>query len=297
MAEEVIGNYRLMKPMWTGQDSQVFEVVESNSGRHFAMKILLPEKTDRVDLRNFLLHEAEVGLKLTHPNIIRIAHVAKNPANPYFVMDFFPGGSLKSRIQAAPKEPKQRDFLREKGQDILKQWATALAFMNAKGYVHRDVKPDNVLVNSAGETRVIDFAIAQKIVTGMGKMFRRREAKAAGTPSYMSPEQIRRDAVDGRADIYSFAASAYELATGRPPFRAQSTADLLNKHLVEKPISPREYNSEVGKEFAEFILQMLSKRKEERPRNFHEVLMKMRTIRLFIPPPPQRKPKPTEPTA
>src|SRR5262249_7820725 len=150
------------------------------------------------------------------PNVIRIVKVSNNPNNPYFVMEFFPSGSIKARMMRKD----QADFLREKAQDILKQAATALAFMNAKGWVHRDVKPDNVLVNSAGEVRVIDFAIAQQIPRGIfTKLFWKWiRGPVQGTRSYMSPEQIRNLRLDGRSDIYSFGAMAFEMVTGRPPF-------------------------------------------------------------------------------
>jgi serine/threonine protein kinase len=266
--------------MVTGQTSQVWEVRDA-SGRHFAMKLLLPEKASDPVYRRFLLHEAEVGKQLAHPNIIRIIEVdRKDPANPYFVMEYFPAGNLKLRIMNGRRDPKQAEFLREKGQDILKQAATGLAFMNAKGWVHRDVKPDNLLVNSAGEVRLIDFALAQRIPTGMAKFFRRKE-KAQGTRSYMSPEQIRGQALDGRADVYSFAASAYEMVTGRPPFRASSSTELLNKHITEKPITPRQYNPDVTEPFADLILRMLAKKREDRPRDFHEVLIAMRGMKVF----------------
>ena len=274
MSDEVIGGYRLLKHLVTGQASQVWEVRDA-SGRHFAMKLLLPEKTTDRQYRHFLLHEAEVGQELAHPNIIRIVHVDPDPKNPYFVMEFFPAGNLKLRIQR-----KEKDFIREKGQDILKQIATGLAFMNAKGWVHRDVKPDNILVNSAGEVKLIDFAIAQRIPTGWAKWFFVK-GKPQGTRSYMSPEQIRGLALDGRADIYSFAATAYEFVTGRPPFRGASSQDLLAKHITEKPSSPAVHNSEVTKEFGELVLHMLAKKKEDRPKDFHEVLMKMRTLKVF----------------
>ena len=287
MADEVIGGYRLIKPMPTGQYSQVWEVVEVQSGRHFAMKLLLPERATDPALRKQLLHEAEVGRQVAHPNIIRIVTVGKSPTNPYFVMDFFPAGSLKDRMQAARRDPKQKEFLKEKGQDVLKQWATALAFFNAKGWVHRDVKPDNLLVNSAGEVRMIDFALAQRPPSGLAKLFYRRGPKAAGTPSYMSPEQIRRQILDGRSDVYSFGAAVYELVAGRPPFRGSSMSDLLRKHLTDKPISPQEYNKEITKEFGDFVLSLLAKKREERPPGFHEVLMKLRSVRMYTPPPRQ----------
>jgi eukaryotic-like serine/threonine-protein kinase len=274
VSEEVIGGYRLLKHMVTGQTSQVWEVRDA-SGRHFAMKLLLPEKAAERQYRNFLLHEADVGKELAHPNIIRIVAVGRDPKNPYFVMEFFPAGNLKLRIQR-----KENDFIREKGQDILKQAATGLAFMNAKGWVHRDVKPDNMLVNSAGEMKLIDFALAQRIPTGMAAWFHVKN-KPQGTRSYMSPEQIRGHALDGRADVYSFAATAFELVTGRPPFRAGSNQELLAKHITEKAVSPVIYNPDVTKEFGDLVIHMLAKKKEDRPRDFHEVLMKMRTMKVF----------------
>ncbi len=275
MADDIVGGYRLLKHMVTGQTSQVWEVVEGASGRHFAMKLLLPEKANDATMRRFLLHEADVGRELAHPNIIRIVAVDRNPENPYFVMEYFPAGNLKLRIMR-----KEMDFIHERAQDILKQAATGLAFMNAKGWIHRDVKPDNMLVNSAGELKLIDFALAQRIPTGWAKFFWRK-ARAQGTRSYMSPEQIRGLALDARADVYSFGASAYELITGRTPFRAGSNQELLQKHISEKPVSPRVHNPDVTEEFADLILRMLAKKKEERPHDFHEVLMKMRTMKVF----------------
>jgi serine/threonine protein kinase len=277
VAEEIIGAYRLQNLMMTGQTSQVWEVVEVSSGRHFAMKLLLPEKAREHQHRQFLLHEAEVGKKLAHPNIIRIIEVIRDKKNPYFVMEFFPSGSLKVRMMR-----KQDAFIKERAFSILKQTATALAYMNASGWVHRDVKPDNILVNLAGEMRLIDFALSRRIEkpSFLSKLFRRR-AKAMGTRSYMSPEQIRGLPLDGRADVYSFGASAYEIVTGRPPFRAASSQELLTKHITEKPATPQQYNSDVTDQFADLVLRMLAKKREERPHDFHEVLMQLRTLKVF----------------
>jgi serine/threonine-protein kinase len=277
VAEEVIGGYRLLKHMVTGQTSQVWEVVEVASHRHFAMKMLLPEKARDPEHRRLLFHEAEVGKALVHPNVIRIVAFSKDSTNPYIVMEFFPAGNLKMRLLR-----KEFDFIRERLQDIFKQGATALAFMNAKGWVHRDVKPDNFLVNSAGEVRLIDFALAKRIERPslFGRMFRRR-GKAQGTRSYMSPEQIRGEPLDGRADIYSFGATCYELMTGRPPFRAASNQELLTKHIIERAVSPQMWNPDITEEFASLVLRMLGKKRDERPRDFHEVLMAMRTMKVF----------------
>jgi serine/threonine-protein kinase len=278
VAEEIIGGYRLQNLMMTGQTSQVWEVVEVSSGRHFAMKLLLPEKAREPVHRQFLLHEAEVGRKLAHPNIIRIIDIIRHAQNPYFVMEFFPSGSLKVRMMR-----KQTEFVKENTPSILKQTATAMAYMNASGWVHRDVKPDNILVNAAGEVRIIDFALAQraqKKASFFSRLFRSKP-KVMGTRSYMSPEQIRGQPLDGRADIYSFGASAYEIVTGRPPFRAASSQELLGKHIAEKAVTPVFYNADVTPEFGDLVLRMLAKKPAERPRDFHEVLMQLRTVKVF----------------
>ena len=279
MAEEVIDGFKLQNLMVTGQTTQVWEVVELTSHRHFAMKIMLPEKVENPDLRKLMFHEANVGKQLAHPNVIRIHAVSQNPKNPYYVMEFFPAGSLKIRLIR-----KQFDFIKERASSIFRQSATGLAYMNASGWVHRDVKPDNMLVNSAGELRLIDFALAQRIEKRslFAKLFRAGKKKLVqGTRSYMSPEQIRGEPLDGRADIYSFGASLYELTTGRPPFRGMSNHELLQKHIIEKPVSPQNHNADLTDDFAKLVLHMLGKKREDRPQTFHEVLKSLNTIKIY----------------
>ncbi len=270
---ETIGGYKLRTLLQTGQMSQVFEVVEPHSNRHFAMKVLLPEAAVRAEDRKNLFNEAEIGQKLTHQNVIRIYKVNRSPTQPHFIMEFFPSGSLRLRVQA-----KDFAFLKQHSRKIFKEAATGLAYMNAMGYVHRDVKPDNILVNSIGDTKIIDFAISKKIPTGMARWFHRRR-RPQGTPSFMSPEQIRDEILDGRADIYSYGCTLYELTTGRPPFRGSSTNDLLSRHFAEKPAPPTAYNPDLTDEFSAFLLRLIAKKKEQRPAHFHEVLMEFRKIK------------------
>jgi eukaryotic-like serine/threonine-protein kinase len=275
MAEvnETINGYKLRTLLQTGQTSQVFEVVEIKSNRHFAMKLLLPEAADKAEHRRGLLNEADVGEKLTHQNVIRIVKVSRAKETPHFIMEFFPSGSLRLRVQA-----KDFAFIKQHSRKIFKEAATGLAYMNAMGYVHRDVKPDNILVNSIGDTKIIDFAISKKIPTGFARWFYRR-GRPQGTPSFMSPEQIRDELPDGRADIYSYGCTLYELTTGRPPFRGTSTNDLLSRHFAEKPAPPTLYNQDLTDEFAAFVLRLIAKKKEQRPANFHEVLMEFRKVK------------------
>ena len=268
-----LAGYRLRSLLQTGQTSQVFEVVELQSNRHFAMKVLLPEAAEKPEQRRALFNEAEIGVKLTHANVIRIVKVNRAKDTPHFIMEFFPSGSLRLRVQA-----KDFTFIREHARKIFKGAATGLAYMNASGYVHRDVKPDNILVNSLGDTKMIDFAISKPIPTGFAKWFYRK-SKPQGTPSFMSPEQIGDEMPDGRSDIYSYGCTLYELTTGRPPFRGTSMNDLLGRHFTEKPSGPAMYNPDLTDEFSAFVLKLLAKKKTDRPANFHEVLIELRKVK------------------
>lgn len=272
---ETIGGYKLRSLLQTGQVSQVFEVVEPHSNRHFAMKVLLPEAAEKSDVRANLFHEAEVGTKLRHENVIHILKISRDTQSPHFIMEYFPSGSMRTRLMG-------RDFafIKEHARTVFKQAATGLAYMHASGWVHCDVKPDNMLVNAAGQLKWIDFAISKRIPKGLSKLLY-RQRKAQGTPSYMSPEQIRKQPLDARADIYGLGATYYELMTGRPPLRGNTIPDLLNKQLVEKPVTPQAHNKEVTDEFGALVLRMLAKKKEDRPATCHDVLIAMRKLKVF----------------
>jgi serine/threonine protein kinase len=277
MADDIIGNYRLVKCLQTGQNSQVWEVVETSSHRHFALKLMLQEKNSDPDAKKMLYHEAKVGLEMRHPNVIRIVYVSEDKNNHYFVMEYFPAGSLKSRLLG-----KQYDFIKERAHSIFKQAATGLAYITASNWVHRDIKPDNLLVNSAGDLRIIDFALAQRIVapTFFSKLFHRK-GNVQGTRSYMSPEQIRGQMLDGRADIYSYGATLYELVTYRPPFRGATQQELLQKHIIEKPVTPSVHVPDLTNEFCDLVIRCLAKKPEQRPQTFHEVLKALNQIRVY----------------
>jgi serine/threonine-protein kinase len=269
---EIIGGYRLRALLQTGQSSQVFEVVEPNSNRHFAMKLLLPEAAANPEHRRSLFNEAEVGIKLTHSNVIRIHKVNRSAETPHFIMEFFPSGSLRLRLQG-----KDFAFIKEHSRKIFRGAATGLAYMNAMGYVHCDVKPDNILVNAVGDTKIIDFAITKRIPKGIARWFYRK-GKPQGTPSFMSPQQILGEIPDPTFDIYSYGCTLYELTTGRPPFRGSSRDDLLTRHFKEKPAPPSAYNPDLTDEFSSFVLKLIAKQPKDRPKNFHEVLIALKKI-------------------
>jgi serine/threonine protein kinase len=277
VADQIVAGYRLVKLLGNGQTSQVWEVVEPTSSRHFAMKVLSDNDSSNSAARDALFHEAAVGIQMAHPNVIKIFSVSKEKVSPHYIMEYFPAGSLKARLQR-----KEFEFLKSNMRSIVKQAATGLAYVNASGWVHCDIKPDNFLINASCELRIIDFALAKKVETEsfLSKLFRRK-AVIQGTRSYMSPEQILGQPLDGRADVYSFGATVYELVTNRPPFRGASEKDLLRKHLSEAAVSPQVANPELTDEFSKLILRMLAKKKDDRPASFHEVMMALNPMRIY----------------
>ena len=275
---EVIGGYRVRSHLQTGQKSQVFEVVEPTSNRHFAMKILLPEHASSSDARRELFNDAEIGIKMRHENVVNILKVSKSAERPFFIMEFFPSGSLRGRLMS--RNPADKEYLRVHAKKIFKQAATGLAYMNASGFVHADVKPDNILANAVGQTKIIDFALSRPIRLGfLDRLF--GKVPRGGSASFMPPEQILQQRLDARADVYAFGATMYEVVTGRPPFRAATKNDLYKKHLVEKPAGPQSLNPDVTDEFNALVLKVLAKKKEDRPASFHEVLIELRKMRVF----------------
>ncbi len=276
---QVIGGYKLRGLLHTGRESQVWEVVEPTSNRHMAMKLLLPEYAEAKHERAKLFNDAGIGKQLRHENIVHVLKISESKTNPFFIMEYFPSGSLRRRLLS--KDPKDKDFMKQNAKKIMKQVATGLAYMNASGFVHLDVKPDNIVSNALAKTKIIDFAISKPIKKGFfAKMFRKTGAPE-GTASYMSPEQIRCDLPDGRSDIYSAGLTFFEMATGRPPFRGASIADLYRKHFSEVSQKPGMLNPDVTDEFGTLVLKMMAKKPQDRYKTFHEVLSDLKKVKVF----------------
>ena len=271
-----IGGFKYVRTIHPGNTSTVLEVVQESTGRRFALKQLNPSRAEDPSERRVFAFEAKLGQTLRHPNLIRVHEYFRDQVQPYFLMDLFPSYHLKLPIARPSVYPMPVTQFHK----ILEQVANALTYMHESGWVHRDVKPENVLVNRSGEARLIDYALTRRKVKGLARLFRRR-GPIQGTRSYMSPQQIRAEFPLPSDDVYSFGVTCYELACGRPPFRANSENELLNKHLKERPVPLTAHNKAVTPEFNDLVMSMLKKKPEERLPDLREFMGRFRGVRIY----------------
>jgi serine/threonine protein kinase len=274
--EDRIGEYRVVRVIHSGVTSDVMEVVDDTTHRRLAIKQLAADRRDDPSERRKFAFEAKLGLELRHPNLIRVYEYVADREQPYFVMEYFPAHNLKLPLVRPNVYPLPSKHLHK----IIRQAAAGLACMHDKGWVHRDVKPENILADRAGDVRVIDYTITMRVRSGLSRLFGGKVPRQ-GTGTYMSPEQIRCEAPAPTADIYSFGVTCYELACGRPPFRADSPQQLLSKHVRETPIPLKTRDERVTPEFSDVVMHMLRKDPADRFASLHEFLTAFRKIRIY----------------
>jgi eukaryotic-like serine/threonine-protein kinase len=263
----------------TGGTCQVWEGVRN--GQRVAVKFLQPEvRTDKEEI-GYLRHELEVGQTLHHPNVIEIYEFNIDRSIAFLVMEYHPGRNIKMLIRLGI------ETFGHLVPAIITNAAKGLLYLHQQGWVHRDIKPDNFLVTENGEVKLIDFALATRLRTGLSRLFGGRP-KVQGTRSYMAPEQIRGKPLDGRTDIYSFGCLMYELLSGKLPFTGISPEELLRKHLTAAVPVLLSANKNVTPDFSDLVGQMMAKDPHDRPQTMEEFLRHLQTIRVFrtLPKPP-----------
>lgn len=271
---DFLGPYRLSRLIRAGSTCEVWEAVEENEQQRYALKVLRPRsREDKVEIAG-LKHEYTVAQTLNNSSrIIKVHDFRVESGTPFLVMELFSELNMK---QALRRGPDSLAFMLDK---IVEQAAEGLYHMHTKGWIHRDIKPDNFLVSRDGETKLIDFQIAEKKRSGLGKLF--HKPKVQGTRSYMSPEQIRGKSCDERADIYSFGCVLFEAVTGKPPFTGSSPNELLSKHLTANIPSPVVSNENVSSEFAALVRRMMAKEPDQRPASMWDFLKEFRATNVF----------------
>ena len=225
-ADLKVDEYELVNPpIAAGNASNIWEVRDA-AGQSFAMKLLLPDAAKDAEQIATLKHEAKVGQSLEHPNFLRILKFVKGKQNSYLLMELFRSPNLKQMLSSDPSAVRSR-FTR-----LTEQLCTALAFMHSKGWLHHDLKPDNILFSKSGELKLIDFSLSKKRQAGLGKMFAGKVKTIQGTRTYLAPETILKKYPEPQTDMYSLGVTLFEILTGVPPFRGSSPQDLLRRHLT-----------------------------------------------------------------
>jgi serine/threonine protein kinase len=275
--------YLIENEIGRGGMAVVYRATDLRLHRTVAIKVLPPDVAFNSDVRVRFIREAQTAAQLNHPNIVPIYAVdEKDQGNVvYFVMSYVDGESLGARLAREGAWPIEQTVR------VLRDVADALAYAHARGVVHRDIKPDNILIDRAsGRPMVTDFGIARATagdsrltVTGV----------AVGTPAYMSPEQaLGERELDGRSDLYSLAVVGYHMLAGETPFKASNTPAMLVKHVSERPRPIRERRPEVPAYLAVAIDRALAKRPDDRwsdAAEFRDALDAARASTRYRPPP------------
>ncbi len=253
--------YTVQGEIGRGGMGVVFNAWDERLKRRVAIKVLPPELAFREEIRLRFLREAETAAQLSHPHIVPIHSVGEGPDGlVYFVMAYVDGESLSAKLQRRGRLPT------EEARRIMLETADALGAAHALGIIHRDVKPDNILLEgSRGRVVVTDFGIAKALSSTTGAATLTATGVAIGTPHYMSPEQAAGDReIDGRSDIYSLGVVAYQMLTGELPFRAPTVPGILMKHISERAPLVTEKRPDCPEDLAACVMRCLEKDPNDR---------------------------------
>jgi eukaryotic-like serine/threonine-protein kinase len=252
-------HYELDCEIGRGGMGIVYRAKDRRLKRQVAIKLLPPELAFRSEIKSRFLREAETAAQLSHPNIVPIYTVDEQEGLVFFVMAYISGDNLAKRLH-------ERGVLTiDETRRVLREVADALAYAHERGVVHRDIKPDNILLEQAsGRPLVTDFGIA-RAMDSEGDSRLTATGMAIGTPAYMSPEQAAGEReIDGRSDLYSLGILGYQMLTGEPPFVASSTPAMLVKHISERPIPVEQRRTDVPEDLARTVMMLLEKEPDNR---------------------------------
>jgi serine/threonine protein kinase len=256
-----LGPYHLERLLGQGGFAWVF-VGRELDGTPVAVKVLKPRYAGDPAFESRFRNESETAAKLEHPNIVRIRVVAKAGDHVYFGMDLC-ADSLGARIAREGPLP-EADIVH-----IARDITSALSFAHAQGVIHRDLKPDNVMIRSDGSAVLTDFGIARAVssyVTSTGVNM------TIGTPHYLSPEQAQGRPLDPRADFYALGVTLYKAATGEVPFTSNDWFELARMHVEDPPPSIRKKRADISKRFERVVMKCLAKHPDDRYQNGAELL-------------------------
>jgi serine/threonine-protein kinase len=226
-----LGQFEIIEQLGKGGMATVYKAYQASLQRHVALKVLSPALAENADLVRRFLREAQSAAALHHPNVIVIHDVGSAQDLHFIVTEYLEGLTLAQRLEAADEQGVALSL--DRVLHIVRQVATALDYAHARGYVHRDIKPSNIMVDPArgDQVTLMDFGLVQ--VMGASRLT--RTGLIMGTPDYMSPEQAKGEAIDGRTDIYSLGVTTYHMLTSRVPFPKPTPHAILMAHIMEEP--------------------------------------------------------------
>ncbi len=256
------GRYEIIESLGTGGMGKVYRAYDNKIKEEIALKLLKPEiSTNKKTIERFS-NEIRLSRKITHKNVCRMHDLNEDEGTQYITMEYVPGEDLKSFIRRVGHLPPGKAI------SLGKQVCEGLAEAHSLGVIHRDLKPQNIMVDKSGNPKIMDFGIARSLkaegMTGEGTII--------GTPEYMSPEQVEGEETDQRSDIYSLGVVLYEMLTGKVPFEGENTFSIALKHRDESPPHPREFNPELSLELSAVILKCMAKEREKRYLSAQELL-------------------------
>lgn len=279
IGRDFIGPFQLLRLIRAGTTAQVWEAMRAGEKERIALKILMEKYRKDKDAIGQLKHEALVGQDLTHPFVIKIFGYHEDLGYPMISMQLFNSKNLKLEMRERPQ------FMLANISTIIRNCAKGLEHMHQKGWIHCDIKPDNFLADEQANVKLIDFSIALKAKKsgGLSSILGGGKLKAIrGTRSYISPEQIRRNYPDARADVYGFGCMLFELLAGKLPYAGNSPEDLLQKHLTAA-LPTLESCSDASPEFAALVRKMMAKKADDRVQSMSEFLSLYEKIEIFKP--------------
>lgn len=259
---QIISKYQVTRLLGSGAFSWVYEAVDQDLEIPVALKILRPEFSGQDVAEARFRREAATAARLRHRNIVTVRDVGQVEGVVFVAMDLHPL-TLGRRLALAGRLP-EAECIRL-GTDV----AAALAIAHAGGVIHRDIKPDNILLGAEGEAVVADFGLARALA---GAASLSATNQVMGTPHYFSPEQARGQEIDGRSDLYALGVTLYRAATGHLPFEGDDWYAVAKHHIETAPAPPRTFAPELSPEFEAVILRLLAKQPEQRYQSATQLL-------------------------
>lgn len=262
MRRVLSGRYELIEIVGTGGMAVVYRALDQKTGQEVAVKLLRPEfERDEEFVRRFS-HEAKAAAQVAHENIVNMLDVGFDEV-PYIVMEFVRGQTLKDLIRSVGSIPPRQAVT------MVLRILAAVDHAHRNNIVHRDIKPQNILVDESGMIKVADFGIAR--VTNSSTMTATGDGSFFGSVHYISPEQARGEKADEKSDLYSVGVVLYEMLTGQVPFDSESAVSIAIKHIGETPRSIRELKPELPRALEQILQKALSKAPEDRYQSASEM--------------------------